>query len=207
MLVVCSTPELGDIAIELGQVFGRRAGTEQFRGDARVPLAQIREPLPPVGLLCLGQAHQLQQRVGNALAGRQHDRQPRPPLRFHDARDALETARIGDAGAAKLVHHPGLGVGPDIVLGIGNSGPLALLGIATKKLWHTTSAYPIPAICQIASRKRPPQAELTALWLLPMEGTCRCAGQLAGPKLRRHCSRCWRVRCVSAPTTCSAISG
>jgi hypothetical protein len=32
-------------------------------------------------------------------------------LRFHDVGDALETARVGNAGAAKLVDYPGLGVG------------------------------------------------------------------------------------------------
>src|ERR1700733_12012296 len=32
-------------------------------------------------------------------------------LRFHDGRDALETACVGDTGAAKLVDHPELGVG------------------------------------------------------------------------------------------------
>ena len=149
--------QIGDIAIEFGQILGGRALIEQGRGDARVPLAQRREPLPPVGILALGQRHQLEQRVGDAFAGRQHDRQPRPvsaiPRCRRRARNSARRRRW-----SRQTYAPPRPGGRWSSRGF--RGHLRLLAIATKKLWHTTSAYPIPAISQIAHRDRPPQGRI-----------------------------------------------
>src|SRR5580658_91790 len=55
------------------------------------------------------------------------------------------------------MHHPSLGVsGSHRAF----PGAVRLLAVAGKKLWHTTAACAITAICQIAYRKPPPQGRI-----------------------------------------------
>ena len=106
--------KISAVAVELGQVLGRRGRIEQRGGDVGMTRSQGRQARPPALITPFGQRNQLQQLVGYPLAGRQHHGHSRARVerrRLEDARHALEAVRIGDARAAKLVHHPGFGIG------------------------------------------------------------------------------------------------
>ncbi len=59
-----------EILIEAAQVGGRLRRIEQRLGDRGMPRAQRRQALLPAIVLAFGQRHELQQQVGDALAGR-----------------------------------------------------------------------------------------------------------------------------------------
>ena len=84
------------------------SGMKQGVGDIDVTLANGGEALGDVGRLLLRGADQAEQRIGDAAARRQHDRQPAAGIRFENRRDALHARRVRDARAAELVYTPTL---------------------------------------------------------------------------------------------------
>ncbi len=84
------------------------ARLEHGLGNRNVALADLAEARLERGILLLGQGHQAAAAVGDAAAGRQHDRLTAGAACLDDARDATEAVGIGDARAAELVDYPGI---------------------------------------------------------------------------------------------------
>jgi hypothetical protein len=97
--------EVVAVTVERGHVeprgFGRAAGS----AIAAWRDAQALEPAP-LGGSWPRPGDQRQQRIGDALAGRQHHAEPAGGLGLEDGGDAPEAVGIGDAGAAELVDDP-----------------------------------------------------------------------------------------------------
>ena len=94
-----------DVGIQLRVVPGRALAVEQCAGYPNMPIAQGEELVVEGLILRLGQIDQGEQCVCDTPARRDDDRLRRGPV-FHDARNALETSRVGNTGPAKLVNHP-----------------------------------------------------------------------------------------------------
>ena len=83
-------------------VAGRAACRRSPRGAGAAPRCG-----PSSGaFLALGGGDQIQQCIGDAAAGGQHDAEPRMRILLEDPSDALHAYRIGDAGAAELMYAP-----------------------------------------------------------------------------------------------------
>ena len=95
------------VLVETGQPFGGPGLVEQRVGDHLVTVAQRLQAVRHRRILLLGCLHQVQQRVGHALAGREHDAQARMGLCLDDVRHPREAGRIRDARAPELVDDPG----------------------------------------------------------------------------------------------------
>ena len=101
--------DAGDVAAVgfelLDVVVGRRRG-EQRAGDADVPLPDRLEPSGIAVLAGFGGVHERQQRVGDALARRQHRRHARQRVVLENLRDPLHAGGVRHAGAAEFVYAP-----------------------------------------------------------------------------------------------------
>ena len=85
-----------------------RSPVEQRVGDHLVAVAQLLDAVGERRFLALGGGDQIQQRIGDAAAGRQHDAEARMRILLEDPGHALHAYRIGDARAAELMYAPPL---------------------------------------------------------------------------------------------------
>jgi len=79
-------------------------------GDVGVALAHGGKLRAPGVILLFGEQHQLQQRIGDAAAGRQHHGDALRRLRLDDRGDAREAVRVRYARATKFMDDPGTGI-------------------------------------------------------------------------------------------------
>ncbi|MDQ1241005.1 MAG: hypothetical protein QG550_255 [Pseudomonadota bacterium] len=96
------------VAVQLHQEFIVEVAGQQLPRDADVALAQRLDPIVEGGVLLLGQHHEIQQRIGDATARREHHRLARGRVALDDLGDALHAGRVSDARPAEFVDFPGL---------------------------------------------------------------------------------------------------
>ena len=99
----------GDVPAILGErreELAARIAGEQRVGDHLVAVAQLLDAVGERPFLALCGRDEIQQCIGDATAGGQHDAEPRMRILLEDAGDALHAYRIGDAGAAELMYAP-----------------------------------------------------------------------------------------------------
>ena len=107
--IVCRMPrDVAAVGLEQVDVVVAGLAGEQLARDADVALAQVEQPVVQSAEPCSARRDQVEQRVGDAAAGGQHDGLARRRVVFDDARDALHARGVGDARAAELVDFPGL---------------------------------------------------------------------------------------------------
>ena len=98
------------VAVEARQVRLGGLRRQQLLGDGRVTRAQLGEFTAIGAVLALGERHEAQQRVRDALAGRQDHGEAGGRCGFEDGRDLAEAVGVSDARAPELVHDPGIGL-------------------------------------------------------------------------------------------------
>jgi hypothetical protein len=96
--------EIGKVALELGDVIASGRFSEQGVGDLEVAVTERRDEIEDLGLLPFGGGDHAEQRIGDAAAGGEDDREAGRRVVFENLRDALHTGRVRDTRSAELVH-------------------------------------------------------------------------------------------------------
>ncbi len=103
---VCSTPCRSSQSAVRPFEIPVGGAAEQFARELDMPEPNGVEPFPARRVAPFGGIDQTEQIVGDAAAGREHDRLARGGIRFENVRDPPEAGGIRHARPAKLVHSP-----------------------------------------------------------------------------------------------------
>ena len=99
--------DVAAIGIQLDDEFVAGVGRQQLARELHVARPKLLEPRLDRLVLPLGKSDQVEQRVGDAPAGRQHHGLAARGIRLDDRGDAPHADGIGDTRAAELVDSPG----------------------------------------------------------------------------------------------------